>query len=171
MSKFLLAGLVPIALVGACGSSSTAPTERLWVSGVPTSAKTEISAFVTTRTGEGKYLGAFFKGSMLRGGHDVFEWEDDGKDAAKLKFLQDGKTRRIRIETCEPSRGFDRCILVHGDPTGKVKYQSRKRWTVKRPGGKKDLAALVPSVMAELAEDDDELASALAAVDAEPDAP
>ncbi len=167
-----LAGFALLGFAGGCGSSSNAPTERLWVSGVPTSTRAEISAFVTTRTGEGKFLGAFFSGSLLRGKHDVFEWEDDGADAAKLKFLQDGKVRRIRIEPCKPSTGFDRCILVHGDPTGKVRYQSRKRWTVKRPGGKKDLATLVPSVMAELGEEDRDLA-AFTSADVEPiaDAP
>lgn len=162
--------LVSTALAAAigCGSgpSPGTPTERLWVSGVPTSAKAEISAFVTTRQGSGKFLGAFFHGSALRGHHDVFEWTDDGKDAAKLKFLQDGKQRRLRFETCEPTRGFDYCMIVHGDPTGAKTYQSRKRWIVRRPGRKRDVEpAMVLEVMAELAEDDEELQAAFSTAD------
>lgn len=158
--------LVPLVLAcAACGGGDTAsPTERLWVSTVPTSAKQEISAFITTRTRDDKYIGAFFHGSALRGRHDVFSWVADGRDAAKLTFLQDGKTSRVRFETCKPSRGFDMCLIVHGDPTGAKQYQSRKRWNVRRPG-KRALAAMdVPLTMAELAEHDDELAAELASV-------
>lgn len=155
-------------LATACGGSDVAsPTERLWVSAVPTSTKQELSAFVTTRTGEGKYLGAFFHGSALRGTHDVFEWKDDGKNGAALVFLQDGKKAHIRFETCTPTRGFDHCILVHGDPTGAKKYQSRKRWNVRRPGKKSAAAVMVPQILAELAEDDDELEAAFAVDDAD----
>lgn len=158
-----------VCLLGAaCGGSEPAsPTERLWVSAVPTSTKQELSAFVTTRTGDGKYLGAFFHGSALRGSHDVFEWKDEGKSGAALKFLQDGRTAHVRFETCTPSRGFDHCILVHGDPTGANKYQSRKRWNVRRPGKKSIDAVMIPQVLAELAQDDEELDAALAMADAD----
>ncbi len=149
------------------GSGEASPTERLWVSAVPTSAKQQLSAFVTSRTGEGKYLGAFFQGSALRGSHDVFEWKDDGKHAATLKFLQDGKTARLRFETCTPSRGFDHCLLVHGDPTGAKKYQSRKRWTVRRPGKKTADAVMIPQLLLEFAQDDEDLGAAFAIDDAD----
>ena len=149
------------------GSSPATPTERLWVSGVPTSAKAEISAFVTTRQSGGKFLGAFFHGSALRGHHDVFEWVDDGKDAAKLKFLQDGRQRRVTFETCEPTTGFDYCMLVHGDPTGAKKYQSRKRWVVRRPGKRDVEPTIVLDAIAELAEDDEDLQAAFSTADAQ----
>jgi len=163
----LLAITALAVLVPSCGGGSSTITERLWVSGVPTDPKAKISAFATTRSGDDKYIGAFFSGSVLRGGHDVFEWHAEGKDGAKLVFLQDGTTRHLNFETCEPSRGFDHCILVHGDPTGAERYQSRKRWQVKRPG-RRSAATLVQDVMIELAADDEELAAALAAGD--PDA-
>lgn len=158
--------LVPLVLASAAcgGGDASTPTERLWVSTVPTSAKQEISAFITTRTRDDKYIGAFFRGSALRGQHDVFSWVADGRDAAKLTFLQDGSTRRVRFESCKPSRGFDLCLIVHGDPTGAKQYQSRKRWNVRRPG-KRALAAMdVPLTMAELAEHDAELAAELAVI-------
>jgi hypothetical protein len=149
----LLSGAAP----GCGGGGEASPTERLWVSGVPTNPKMPITAFATTRHGDGKFLGAFFSGTMLRGGHDVFEWRDTGKGRAQLKFLQDGLQASIRLETCKPSTGFDHCLLVHGDPTGNVRYQSRKRWVVKRPG-RKD-AALVTGALAELSGDDPALAA------------
>lgn len=162
-SSVVLALTALAAAVGCGGGSSPAtPTERLWVSGVPTSAKAEISAFVTTRQSGAKFLGAFFHGSALRGHHDVFEWVEDGKDAAKLKFLQDGKTRRVWFETCTPTTGFDHCMIVHGDPTGAKTYQSRKRWVVRRPG-KRDIGPnMVLDAIAELATDDEELQAAFA---------
>lgn len=148
--------------LAACGSSDASPTERLWISGVPSKATEPMSAFVTTRTGEGKYIGAFFQGSAYRGTHDVFEWRSDGKDAAKLKFLQDGSSMRVRFGSCEPKRGFDFCLSVKGDKGGEQRYYSRKRWNVRRPGKKKELLAIdVPNVIAELAEDDEELQVAL----------
>lgn len=153
-------------VAAACGGSDAAtPTDRLWVSAVPTSAKQELSAFVTSRTSEGKYVGAFFRGSALRGSHDVFEWKDDGKSGATLRFLQDGKQAKIRFETCTPTRGFDHCLLVHGDPTGAKKYQSRKRWNLRR--GKKAAMLSIPVLFEELAEDDEELAAALETDDVE----
>ncbi len=170
MSRFAapLSGLSVILLAGACGGSGVAsPTERLWVSAVPTSTKQELSAFVTTRTGDGKYIGAFFHGSALRGSHDVFAWKDDGKGGAVLEFLQDGRIAKVRFETCTPTRGFDHCLIVHGDPTGAQRYQSRKRWTVRRPGKKTIDALLVPQILVELAQDDDDLAAAVTIDDAD----
>lgn len=162
MSRAPLLVLFGSLVCAACGSSDASPTERLWVSGVPTNAKASISAFVTTRTGEGKYIGAFFQGSALRGSHDVFEWRADGKDAAKLRFLQDGTSMRVRFEKCEPKRGFDFCLIVRGDGGSEQRYYSRKRWNVRRPGKKQELdAVMVPTLLGELAEDDDELQAAL----------
>jgi hypothetical protein len=149
-------------LCAGCGSSDPTPTERLWISGVPSNAKAPISAFVTTRTGDGKYIGAFFQGSALRGSHDVFEWRADGKDAAKLRFLQDGTSMRVRFETCPKKPGFDFCLIVRGDKGSEQRYYSRKRWNVRRPGKKQELGAvMVPELIGELAEDDDELQAAL----------
>jgi hypothetical protein len=147
--------------IGCGGSSEAAATERLWVSAVPTSPKANLTAFLTTRTSDGKYIGAFFKGSLYRGGHDVFQWNAQSKNAATVKFLQDGQTARLRFESCKPSRGFDYCLVVHGDPTGAGRYQSRKRWAVRRPGKKDAIAStMVLDAMTELAAADDELRAA-----------
>lgn len=145
-----------LALLG-CGGGEATATERLWISTVPTSPKEPITAFITTRTSDGKYLGAFFKGSLYRGGHDVFEWYDDGKDAAHLEFLQDGTKAKLRIEKCTPTTGFDHCMLLHGDPTGTVRYQSRKRWVVRRPGKKSELDGMVTQAIVDLAGEDEDL--------------
>ena len=152
-------GLLVLA-AGCEGKHAGSPTERLWVSGVPKNPKATLTAFVTARTTGDKYIGAFFSGSMVRGGHDVFEWKSEGEDAARLRFLQDDQTHALRFETCEPSTGFDYCILMHGDPTRTKRYQSRKRWTVRRPG-KKQAVPSVTEVLLELAEDDADLRAAL----------
>ncbi|MCA9707687.1 MAG: hypothetical protein KDK70_17690 [Myxococcales bacterium] len=155
--------LSSMGLLGGCKAGSATATERLWVSTIPTSPKTTLTAFVTTRSDdEHQFLGAFFQGTLLRGGHDVFRWQDAGKGRAHLQFLQDGREYDLELEPCSPSRGFDYCLDVYGDPTGTVRYQSRKRWVVRRPGRKRDAAAgLVAQAMLELAEDDAELAEAL----------
>jgi hypothetical protein len=150
-------------LLGGCGGKDTgSPTERLWVSAIPKNPKASLTAFITTRTTGDKFVGSFFHGSLLRGGHDVFEWRNDGEDAAVLKFLQDDDAKRVRFETCKPTTGFDFCLIVHGDPKRAERYQSRKRWTVRRPGRKRDLGpSSVMDVMFELSEDDADLRAAL----------
>jgi len=144
-----------------CGGGGATPTERLWVSTMPKTPREPVTAFLTMRTSEKRYLGAFFQGSMLRGQHDVFEWHDEGKDKARVHFLQDDRRATLRFESCPPDKGFHYCLLVHGDPTGAVRYQSRKRWVVKRPGKRDAAIASVPRIMVDLAEDDDELAAAI----------
>ncbi|MCH9682071.1 MAG: hypothetical protein K0V04_11605 [Deltaproteobacteria bacterium] len=150
-------------LVVSCGGGTTATaTERLWVSGIPTNAKEPLTAFVTMRSGEDKFLGAFFHGTLLRGSHDVFNWEPTGNGRARVEYLQDGHYANLRFESCKPSTGYDHCLLVTGGPTGTQRYQSRKRWVVRRPGRKRDATVgLFAVTLAELAEDDEQLASAL----------
>ncbi|MCA9650432.1 MAG: hypothetical protein H6712_25215 [Myxococcales bacterium] len=174
-SKAMVVGLALGGVLGtaSCGGGGAAsPTERLWVSGVPTNPKDDLTAFLTMRTEEDRYLGAFFQGTLLRGGHDVFRWTPVGDERAQIEFLQDGKRVALRFETCKPSKGFDHCILVHGDPTGTQRYQSRKRWVVRRPGRKRDATVgMVTQAMLELAEDDAELSAALDAAAAVLEAP
>ncbi len=167
-SKAAALSWILAASCASCGGSGAATaTERLWVSAVPTSTKAQFSAFVTTRTAEGKYLGALFRGSALRGNHDVFTWKDAGEGGAALVFLQDGRAARIRFEACAPTRGFDHCLLVRGNDAFAQKYQSRKRWAVRRPGKKALDAVMIPQVLADLAEDDEDWAAALALDDAD----
>ncbi len=167
--KVLVIGLAlgAVGLTTGCSSGTDTATERLWVSDIPTSPKESVTAFVTMRSSEDGYLGAFFQGTMLRGSHDVFQWREAGKDKARVRFLQDDREIVLRMEPCKADRGFHYCLMVYGDPTGTVRYQSRKRWVVKRPGRKRDAAVgLVPRAMLELAEEDDELAVALDAATA-----
>ncbi len=157
----LFVSLVAFGLAGCGGNSDATAAERLWVSTVPTSPKKPISAFLATKAKDGKYIGAFFSGSLYRGGHDVFIWTSR-KGGADLEFLQDGSKARLRFETCKPSKGFDHCIIVKGDPTGAGRYQSRKRWTTRR--GKSDevpTSQLVTATIANLAEDDEDLEALL----------
>lgn len=153
-----LLALPTLLLLGCGGGAEATATERLWISNIPTKPTQQMSAFITTRASDGKYIGAFFKGSLYRGGHDVFEWYADGSNEADIKFLQDARQVHLRFEKCEPSTGFDHCMILHGDPTGAKKYQSRKRWVVRRPGKKSDIAeGLVTQTILDLAEDDEDL--------------
>ena len=152
--------LLALGLAACGGKGEATATERLWVSTVPTSPKQPVSAFLATKAKDGKYIGAFLNGSLYRGGYDVFTWVPRS-GGADLTFLQDGTRARLGFETCKPSKGFDHCLLVKGDPTGTGRYQSRKRWTVRR--GKSDLppSQLVPATLVELADEDEELQALL----------
>lgn len=152
----ILVSLVALGLAG-CGSKDNATAaERLWISAVPTSPKQPISAFLATKAKDGKYIGAFFTGSLYRGGHDVFTWSPRS-GGADVVFLQDGSKARLRFESCKPSKGFDHCLIVKGDPTGTGRYQSRKRWSVRRGKGEANPSQLIPQTIAELAQDDEDL--------------
>jgi hypothetical protein len=145
-----------------CGGGAATPTERLWVSGVPTSPRESVSAFLTMKSGD-HYMGSFFRGSLYRGSHDVFTWRDKGKGRAEVKLLQDDKTVMLTLGTCEPIKGFDYCIIVESKATGRERYYSRKRWVVRRPGKKVSAGRLFDATLLELAEYDEDLAAALEA--------
>lgn len=151
----LALGLVLAAPLAGCGGKAP-PSEvvdRLWVSDMPTGPRDRVDAFVVTEVKK-RSAGSFYHGSAYRGAHDSFVWKGKSKDEAVLKLLQDGREFDIRIKSCKPSVGFDRCVRLVGDPTKVVRYQSRKRWAIPRRGkGALD----VPAVMHELAEDDEEL--------------
>jgi hypothetical protein len=113
-----------------------------------------VHAFAITEV-RGRQLGTFYHGSAYRGQHDAFRWRQVNERDARLEFLQDGKNYKVRVSNCEPTRGFDHCIKLEGDPTGAVRYQSRKRWAIPRRGKQ---AADPAELMMELAEEDEDLA-------------
>lgn len=160
----IFVSLLALGVAGCGGKGEATAAERLWVSTVPTSPKQPVSAFLATKAKDGKYIGAFFSGSLYRGGYDVFTWAPRS-GGADVTFLQDGSQVRLRFETCKPSKGFDHCLLVKGDPTGAGRYQSRKRWTVRRGASDLPSPQLAPVTIAqmvgELAEDDEELQALL----------
>ncbi len=124
----LAAGLVA-PLAGCGGKPSTDVTNRLWVSAVPTSPRQATTAFAIVDA-RGRNIGVFHQGSLYEAKHRAFNWKARG-DKAQLTLLQDNDTHELRVETCKPTRGFDRCVMLHGDPTGAVRYQSRKRWALR----------------------------------------
>ena len=128
----LLAGVGLAGLTGCFGRPTEGVTNRLWVSEMPKGPRHAVTSFVVSDV-RGKRVGAFLRGSAYRGAHDAFVWVgDDAK--AEIRMLQDGVAHRVRIERCKPSRGFDRCIVVHGDPAGVGRYESRKRWSFRERG-------------------------------------
>lgn len=146
----------------ACGGDdgeAPALQNRLWLSKLPKQARDEVGALVITRAGERKQYGALYRGSVVRGSFELFEWLPEEGGRAHMRLLQDDRSVKIRTEACEPDAGFQLCVLVHGDPLGEVRYQSRKRWGLRpRAGATVDVAAELRA----LAEDDPELAAALA---------
>lgn len=150
-----LTGLTALALVGCSKAAPSEIADRLWVSEMPSGPRDQVDAFMLAEV-KGRALGSFYHGSLYRGAHDSFKWTSKGKDKGELQLLQDGRTKSITIRSCKPDEGFDMCIRLEGDPKGVVRYQSKKRWAIPRRG-KKSESMDVPMVIAELAEDDEEL--------------
>jgi hypothetical protein len=157
-----LTGLTALALVGC--RNQPAPSQiadRLWVSEMPSGPRDQVDAFMLAEV-KGRALGSFYHGSLYRGSHDTFKWTSKGEGKGELQLLQDGRTKTIHIRSCKPDAGFDMCVRLEGDPKGVVRYQSKQRWAIPRRG-KKSEALDVPFVIAELAEDDEELEALLEA--------
>lgn len=123
---------------------------------MPSGPRDRIDAFVLTEVGK-RSAGSYYHGSLYRGAHDTFLWTTKAKDRGVIRILQDQRDYEVRIESCKPDKGFDQCILLEGDPKQIVRYQSRKRWAIPRRGKSLD----VPALMAEIAEDDEDLEAAL----------
>lgn len=159
LAKTLSAALLAVTSLAACGGGDAAPlplANRLWLSKLPTKTTEVVGALVILQQAEGKaQVGALYHGSLYRGGHEVFEWLPEDEHHARLRPLQDGKAVKIRLEDCKPDLGFQACVLLHGDPSGVVRYQTRKRWGVRGDAGALDLAAELRA----LAEDDPDLAA------------
>jgi hypothetical protein len=149
-----------LALLPGCGDRDAADVplhDRLWLTAVPKSVKDSVGVLTIVRASESRQYGWIFKGSLLRGVYDTFHWQPDGEHRAHMRMLQDDKVYKIRTEACEPSTGFHYCVLVHGDPQGEVRYESRKLWGLTRPKAKGSAFDLA-SELERLAGEDPELA-------------
>ena len=153
------ASLCLLTVCAGCGEGEVSIGGRLWIDAMPDSPRAPIAAFVVSRPEEGKgRYGSFYRGSLLRGGHDVFAWREDSDDPSQvtLRLLQDGREVAIRVARCEPSPGFDHCVTLEGDPQGARRYQSRRRW-----GAPESAGFEVRSMLTALAAEDAELAALL----------
>lgn len=141
-------------LAGGCRGQDATITNRLWVSAMPKSTTSTVTAFVTSRTvRKTSIVGFYYQGSAARGAHDAFTWKDVGPNEAVVKFVQDGRSARLSFSPCKPIRGFDRCLEVQGDPTGTERYYSRARWGLRTRGS-------AQSALAEIVASDRDLARA-----------
>lgn len=154
--------LLGLTVLAGCGSKKPPSdvADRLWVAQMPTSPRSQVDAFVLTEVGK-KNVGSFYHGSLYRGSHDSFLWTTKGKDRGVIHLLQDQRDVEVRTKPCKPDRDFDHCILLEGDPKKVVRYQSRKRWAIPRRGKSLD----VPTLVAELGEDDEQLQALLESED------
>ena len=146
-------------LAGCGGGDEPLPLHnRLWLSKLPTKPTDTVGAMIVLQAAEGRaQYGALYRGSVVRGGFELFEWKPEADGRARLRLLQDDKLVKIRTEACKPDVGFHACVMLHGDPSGTVRYQTRRRWGVKASAGALDVAAELRG----LAEVDPELALAL----------
>jgi len=128
------------------GSDDSSVTGRLWVSALPRSPRVPVRSFITTKAAK-DHAGILIQGSLYRGGYDVFTWKNEADGRVALQYLQDQRRHTLTIEPCTPSRGFHACIDVAGEPTIAGRYQSRKRWVLRRGQGEGD-ALDVPTLAA-----------------------
>lgn len=149
-SRFLLAATlcltgVSVTSLAGCGGGDAGPlplANRLWLSKLPGKTTDVVGVMVVLQPAEGKAQhGVLYRGSIFRGSFEVFEWLPEGEGRARMRFLQDGKSVKIRTEDCKPDLGFHGCVQLHGDPFGVVRYQTRKRWGVRGSAESLDVAA------------------------------
>jgi hypothetical protein len=166
-----IAALVTSLAASGCGGDGEAAGpvhDRLWLTKVPKKLTDEVGAFLVVRASESKQYGFLFKGSLYRGSYDTFHWAPEGEDRAKLRTVQDDKVHDVRIEACEPDAGFQYCMLVHGDPQGVERYQSRKGWGLGKPNKLKPGASFdLASELRALAAEDEDVAAVLDALESE----
>ena len=122
--------LVPLAACSGDGAETDLPlTNRVWLTRGPKKADDPTGALVVFEAKARRKFGALYRGSVYRGAFELFEWQpDDEPGKAHLRLLQDDKSVKIRTERCDPDEGLDACVLLHGDPLGAVRYQSKRVW-------------------------------------------
>lgn len=114
---------------GGGGAENELPlTNRVWLTQVPKKADDQVGALVVFAAKGHRQFGALYRGSMFRGSFELFEWQPDDDGKARMRLLQDGKSVKIRTESCTPDHGLEACIVLHGDPLGEVRYQSKRIW-------------------------------------------
>lgn len=122
--------MLAVSALSGCGQrKETKLTGRLWVTELPTNPQQRVGAMVFSEVG-GRRLGVLHQGSAYRSQHEAVQWLGSD-ERGELVMLQDGRKHAVKVESCTPTRGFDLCVRLVGDPMGFERYQSRKRWSVK----------------------------------------
>lgn len=161
----LAASLTSATACGGGGAEQELPlTNRVWLTHVPKKADDVVGALVVFEAKGRRQFGALYRGSLLRGTFELFEWQPDGQDGrAHLRLLQDDKSVKIRTEPCKPDPGLEACVLLHGDPLGAVRYQSKRKWGLRgKPVISSPLELDIASDVRELLQADPELRALLA---------
>ena len=118
-------------LAAACGETERPGlADRLWVSDVPASPKESFSGFAVAQV-KGRSAGALYQGSMYEGRQRVFRLESRGSRVTFV-MMQDGERLEAEIRNCKPTTGFHVCVELVGAAAIEGRYQSRKRWTLRR---------------------------------------
>lgn len=156
--------LVPLAACGGGAEADLPLTNRVWLTRVPKKADDVFGALVVLEARGKRKFGALYRGSVYRGSFELFEWQPDGGEGrAHMRLLQDDKSVKIRTERCEPDAGLDACVMLHGDPLGAVRYQSKRVWGLRgKPAITSPLDLDLAADLRGLAEADPELRAVLA---------
>jgi hypothetical protein len=160
------ASLTSVTACGGGGAEHELPlTNRVWLTHVPQKADDVVGALVVFEAKGRRQFGALYRGSLLRGSFELFEWQPDGDSGrAHMRLLQDDKSVKIRTETCTPDPGLEACVMIHGDPLGAVRYQSKRIWGLRgKPAISSPLELDVAGDVRALLQADPALASLLAA--------
>ena len=157
VTRWLLASVAVLGVSACHDAPSTDIADRVWISSLPRSGRDSFAAVVLTQRA-GRGVGAFFNGSFYRGGYDLFSWKTAGVNRYQLDLLQTQTKSELRAEPCTPQAGFDYCVRLIGDPSGQVRYQSRKRWTFRK---KPKTGSELQEAVRETLEQDEELAGLL----------
>jgi hypothetical protein len=149
---------------GGDGAETDLPlTNRVWLTQVPKKADDMFGALVVFEARGRRQFGALYRGSIYRGTFELFEWKPDGDEGrAHMRLLQDDRSVKIRTERCTPDAGLEACVLLHGDPLGAVRYQSKRVWGLRgRPAVTSPLEIDLASELRALVVADPELRAAL----------
>lgn len=129
----LLAWACGLTACGGGGGETHELLDRLWVTDVPAGPREVFRGFAVADV-RGRQVGAFYDGSVYDGRQRAFKISIAG-DKVTFALLQEELEAEVRVRACRPSTGFHLCLELVGDPLVAGRYQSRKRWTLRRSKG------------------------------------
>ena len=115
---------------GGGGGEAHELLDRLWVTDVPAGPREVFRGFAVADV-RGRQVGAFYDGSVYDGRQRAFKIAIEG-DKITFALLQEELEAEVTVRACRPSTGFHLCLELVGDPLVAGRYQSRKRWTLRR---------------------------------------
>lgn len=132
--------LVVVGLSGCDGCEQGEPvgvTDRVWVTNLPDDPRQSLKILWIFDLEDAGHIGGFIVGSQYRNRHERFRYHPLTEGSGRIELLQDQRVHRVRATRCEPTEGFDLCMVLHGDPSAGQgatdpahgsRYLSREEW-------------------------------------------